>query len=160
MPPHRWQPTRLCHPWDSSGKNTGVGCHFCIGLVTSNCLFTFDAHSEQIDLNLDKIKVLKPFPLNCCNLTPYLGVLCYGGFSSFLFKNIFTDWDGWDKLLTVTIETAGYCKGFSTEAGLWAIPSLSASNLYVCWTCVQAKKLCLLMCVCSVVSDCLWSHGL
>ena len=25
--PHRWQPTRLHHPWDSSGKNTGVGCH-------------------------------------------------------------------------------------------------------------------------------------
>ena len=26
--PHRQQPTRLCHPWDSPGKNTGVGCHF------------------------------------------------------------------------------------------------------------------------------------
>ena len=26
--PHRWQPTRLLHPWDSPGKNTGVGCHF------------------------------------------------------------------------------------------------------------------------------------
>ena len=25
--PHRWQPTRLPHPWDSPGKNTGVGCH-------------------------------------------------------------------------------------------------------------------------------------
>ena len=25
--PHRWQPTRLCHPWDSPGKNTGVDCH-------------------------------------------------------------------------------------------------------------------------------------
>ena len=28
--PHRWQPTRLCHPWDSPGKNTGVGCHFLL----------------------------------------------------------------------------------------------------------------------------------
>ena len=26
--PHRWQPTRLHCPWDSPGKNTGVGCHF------------------------------------------------------------------------------------------------------------------------------------
>ena len=26
--PHRWQPTRLHHPWDSSGKNTGVGSLF------------------------------------------------------------------------------------------------------------------------------------
>ena len=25
--PHRWQPTRLPRPWDSQGKNTGVGCH-------------------------------------------------------------------------------------------------------------------------------------
>ena len=26
--PHRQQPTRLCRPWDSPGKNTGVACHF------------------------------------------------------------------------------------------------------------------------------------
>ena len=30
MQPHRWQPTRLPHPWDSPGKNTGVGCHFLL----------------------------------------------------------------------------------------------------------------------------------
>ena len=28
--PHRQQPTRLRHPWDSPGKNTGVGCHFLL----------------------------------------------------------------------------------------------------------------------------------
>ena len=28
--PHRRQPTRLCLPWDSPGKNTGVGCHFLL----------------------------------------------------------------------------------------------------------------------------------
>ena len=26
--PHRRQPTRLPRPWDSPGKNTGVGCYF------------------------------------------------------------------------------------------------------------------------------------
>ena len=44
--PHRWQPTRLCCPWDSPGKNTGVGCHFllqCMKVksgseVTQSCL--------------------------------------------------------------------------------------------------------------------------
>ena len=25
-----WQPTRLACPWDSPGKNTGVGCHFLL----------------------------------------------------------------------------------------------------------------------------------
>ena len=28
--PHRRQPTRLPHPWDSPRKNTGVGCHFLL----------------------------------------------------------------------------------------------------------------------------------
>ena len=28
--PHRWQPTRLPHPWDSPSKNTGVGCHLLL----------------------------------------------------------------------------------------------------------------------------------
>ena len=28
--PHRRQPTRLQRPWDSPGKNTGVGCHFLL----------------------------------------------------------------------------------------------------------------------------------
>ena len=30
MRPHRRQPTRLLHPWDSPGKNAGVGCHFLL----------------------------------------------------------------------------------------------------------------------------------
>jgi len=28
--PHKRQPTRLPHPWDSLGKKTGVGCHFLL----------------------------------------------------------------------------------------------------------------------------------
>ena len=28
--PHRQQPTRLPHPWNSPGKNTGKGCHFLL----------------------------------------------------------------------------------------------------------------------------------
>ena len=30
MRPHGWQPTRLPHPWDSPGKNAGVGCHLLL----------------------------------------------------------------------------------------------------------------------------------
>ena len=44
--PHRWQPIRLHRPWDSPGKNTGVGFHFllqCMKVkseseVTQSCL--------------------------------------------------------------------------------------------------------------------------
>ena len=31
--PHRRQPSRLPRPWDSPGKNTGVGCHFLLQCV-------------------------------------------------------------------------------------------------------------------------------
>ena len=30
MQPHRQQPTRLPHPWDSLEKNNGVDCHFLL----------------------------------------------------------------------------------------------------------------------------------
>ena len=36
---HRWQPTRLHLPWDSLGKNNGVGCHFllqCMNVKSEN----------------------------------------------------------------------------------------------------------------------------
>ena len=35
--PHRWQPTKLPHPWDSPGKNTGVGCHFTFQCMKVKC---------------------------------------------------------------------------------------------------------------------------
>ena len=32
--PHRWQPTRLLHPWDFPGRSTGVGCHCLLRIRT------------------------------------------------------------------------------------------------------------------------------
>ena len=48
--PQRRQPNRLPRPWDSPGKNTGVGCHFllqCLKVkseneVTQSCLTPSD----------------------------------------------------------------------------------------------------------------------
>ena len=50
MRPHRRKPTRLPRPWDSPGRNTGVGCHFllqCMKVksereVTQSCLTLSD----------------------------------------------------------------------------------------------------------------------
>ena len=36
--PHRWKPTRLPHPKNSPGKNTGVGCHFLLQCVNVKSL--------------------------------------------------------------------------------------------------------------------------
>ena len=49
--PHRWQPTRLSHPWDSPGKNTGVGC-----------LFLLQIRSGYFDLIYIHNKLLKRGP--------------------------------------------------------------------------------------------------
>ena len=54
--PQGRQPTRLPHPWDSPGKNTGVGCHFllqCMKVkseseVTQSCL----TRSDPMDCSL------------------------------------------------------------------------------------------------------------
>ena len=32
--PHRWKPTRFPRPWNSPGKNAGVGCHFLLQCMT------------------------------------------------------------------------------------------------------------------------------
>ena len=48
--PHRWKPNRLLCPWESPGKNTGVGCHFLLQYmkvkneseVTQSCLTLSD----------------------------------------------------------------------------------------------------------------------
>ena len=54
--PHRWQPTRLPRPWDSPGKNTGVGCHFLLQGV--------------IPTQGSKLSLLSL--LHCCTLSPCL----------------------------------------------------------------------------------------
>ena len=49
--PHRRQPTRLPHPWDSPGKNTGEGCH--LATVTN----TLVSDSFNVSPNLDSTEL-------------------------------------------------------------------------------------------------------
>ena len=39
--PHGQQPTRLLRPWDSPGKNTGVGCHFLLQVLGTGVFILF-----------------------------------------------------------------------------------------------------------------------
>ena len=54
--PHRQQPTRLPCPWDSPGKNTGVGCHFllqCMKLKSeSEIAQSCPTHRDPMDCSL------------------------------------------------------------------------------------------------------------
>ena len=47
--PHRWQPTRLLCPWDSPGKNTGVGCHFLLQCVKNEVTQSSPTLSDPMD---------------------------------------------------------------------------------------------------------------
>ena len=54
--PHRRQPTRLPRPWDSPGKNTGVGCHFLLQCrkvkSESEVTQSYPTPSDPMDCNL------------------------------------------------------------------------------------------------------------
>ena len=105
--PHRWQPTRLPHPWDSPGKNMGVGCHFllqCIKVkseseVAQSCPTLSDPHGLQ------PTRLLRPwdFPgkstgvgchclLRCLSLSlPNSGLLSCLGLLIYIFHQ---HWEG------------------------------------------------------------------
>ena len=63
MQPHRQQPTRLCCPWDSPGKNTGVGCHFLLQWQEYTELYKKDLHDP--DNHNGVIIHLEPDILEC-----------------------------------------------------------------------------------------------
>ena len=54
--PHRRQPTRFPCPWDSPGKNTGVGCHFLLQCMKvkseSEVAQPFPTCSDPMDCSL------------------------------------------------------------------------------------------------------------
>ena len=68
--PHRRQPTRLPRPWDSPGKNTGVGCHFllqCMKVkseseVTQSCPNLSDPMDCSLPGSSRPLQILKSHP--------------------------------------------------------------------------------------------------
>ena len=54
--PHRRQPTRLPHPWDSPGKNAGVGCHLLLQYMKvkseSEVAHSYPTPSDPLDCSL------------------------------------------------------------------------------------------------------------
>ena len=84
VPPHRQQPTRLLCPWDSPGRNTGVGCHFplqCMEVkseseVTQSC----PTLSDPVDCSLPGSSVhgtLQARALLWENVWQYLIKICF-----------------------------------------------------------------------------------
>ena len=80
MRPQIWQPTRLPRPWDSPGKNTGVGCHFLLQYmkvkseseVAQSCLTLATpwtvAHQDPPSMGFSRQKYWSGMPLPSLNL--------------------------------------------------------------------------------------------
>ena len=77
MRPHRRQPTRLRRPWDSPGKNTGVGCHFLLQCrkvkSESDVAQSCPTPRDPMDCSppgssvhgIFQARVLEPYPAHC-----------------------------------------------------------------------------------------------
>ena len=83
--PHRRQPTRLPRPWDSPGKNIGVGCHFllqCMKLKSeSEVAQSFPTLSDPMDCgpsgsSVHGIFQARVLELGCHCLLHYYKVNC------------------------------------------------------------------------------------
>ena len=66
--PHRWQPTRLRRPWDSPGKNTGVGCHFLLWIGTYISIITLNVNGLNAPTKRHRLAecIQKQDPYICC----------------------------------------------------------------------------------------------
>ena len=66
MRPHRRQPTRLSCPWDSPGKNTGVGWHFLLRCMKvkseSEVTHSCPTLSDRMDCSLPGSSIHEIFP--------------------------------------------------------------------------------------------------
>ena len=60
MRQHRRQPTGLPHPWDSPGKNTGVGCHFLLQCMKVKV----ESEKVVVKLNIQKTKIMASGPIS------------------------------------------------------------------------------------------------
>ena len=77
---HKQQPTRLCRPWDSPGKNTGMGCHFLLQCMkvkseseaAQSCPTLHNPMDCSLPSSYPKVSHLMPYPMYVSPL-PSLG---------------------------------------------------------------------------------------
>ena len=73
--PHRQQPTRLPHSWDSPSKNTGIGCHFLLQCMKvkseSEVAQSCPAPSDPMDCSLPGFSIHGIFQARGFMLCPW-----------------------------------------------------------------------------------------
>ena len=130
--PHGLQPTRLPRPWDSPGKNTGVGCHFllqCMKVESENEVAQLcPTLSDPMGCRLPGSSIHGTFQAR---------VLEWGAiaFSSVCSRELeFYKW--WGNILTFVL--SGYSKhgvSFNTMTSKWSVDNnfIYTWQLYDLW---------------------------
>ena len=115
--PHALQPARVLCPWDSPGKNTGVGCHAFLHLFIPRNSFYF-SNNETFCNVLD---VEKLFELVCvcvfvymCTIKGYIALDYWGNLHLISFKSsLIIAYTGPHSLFeTLKVKNGFKCVGF------------------------------------------------
>ena len=81
--PHRRQPTRLPCPWDSPGKNTGVGCHCLLQCMKvkseSEVAQSYPTLSNPVDCSLPGSSIHRIFQARVLER----GAIAFSGFACY-----------------------------------------------------------------------------
>ena len=106
MWPQRRQPTRLPHPWDSPGKNTGVGCHFLLQCMKvkseSEVAQLCPTLSDPMDCSLPGSSIHGIFQARVLEWVASV-------FSDSVFYNNLIGKRIWERLDTCTCKTESFC---------------------------------------------------
>ena len=131
--PQRWQPTRLPRPWDSPGKNTGVGCHFLLQCMKEKSESEFAQScptlSDPMDYSLPGSSVHGIFQARVLKWGAIAFSNVYARFDKEwkLIKEIFTYWGTGEVILTYTCINLNFT--LTRTASLWTIEC----PLYICF---------------------------
>ena len=145
MRPHRRQPNRLLCPWNSLGKNTGVGCHFlhqCIKVksqseVAQSCPTLGDPMDCSLpDFSVHGIlqaRVLEWGAIAFSDLSPTFSQKNNWHLSTFLPSHLWALCSIWICLLILTGEILALLQGPFHISPCFLIP-LNIRHLFLLWT--------------------------
>ena len=159
--PQRLQPTSIPRPWDSPGKNTGVGCHFllqCMKVkreseIAQSCLTLSDAMDcsppGSSTHGIFQARVLEwvAIAFSVFYLEPWTILLGY-----FLWTKR-SVWGWWECAEIVGLDLDGHVEVFSwdlSEFGCGA-PEGQGQPIPCClpclaWGCLKSRYVCLCIC--------------
>ena len=140
--PRRWQPTRLCRPWDSPGKNTGVGCHFLLQCMKvkseSEVAQSCPTLSDPMDCSPPGSSVHGIFQARVLEW----GAIAFSRLGSLLYWYwaAWAAWIFWRLILSCALEREGHCKHHWRMCGALAVTEAHGRCHSPRWACTSQWK--------------------